>query len=101
MKRRICQCCRKFYPREILSRTKKLHDDFEIKRSYFSAFSPLEGTPLENHETPHPKRAPRLYQADFLLNSYGFSLDELVFDEKGNIETEIDPKYSFALNNMD
>ena len=86
---------------EILSRTKKLYDDFQIKRSYFSAFSPLEGTPLEKHEPPHPKRAPRLYQADFLLNSYGFSLDELVFNENGNIETEIDPKYSFARNNMD
>ncbi|MCZ3365712.1 MULTISPECIES: putative DNA modification/repair radical SAM protein [Methanobacterium] len=86
---------------EILSMTKKLYDKLELKRSYFSAFSPLEDTPLENHEIPHPKRTSRLYQADFLLNSYGFNLDELVFDENGNIDTQIDPKYSFALNNMD
>ena len=46
-------------------------------------------------------RTARLYQADFLLNSYKFRLDELIFDENGNIETEIDPKYSFAMNNMD
>ncbi len=86
---------------EILNRTKQLCDDFQIKRSYFSAFNPLKDTPLENHEIPHHKRTSRLYQADFLLNSYGFSFDELVFDENGNIDPQIDPKYSFALNNMD
>lgn len=86
---------------EILKRTYELHDKFEIKRSYFSAFNPIENTPLQDHEMPHPKRTIRLYQADFLLNSYRFSFDELIFDEKGNIETEIDPKYSFAINNKD
>lgn len=86
---------------EILKRTKWLSDKFKIKRSYFSEFNPLKNTPLENHESPHPMRTARLYQADFLLNSYGFSFDELVFDDEGKIETEIDPKYSFAMNNMD
>ncbi len=86
---------------DILKRTQLLYDKYEIKRSYFSAFNPLKDTPLENSIAPHPKRTSRLYQADFLLNSYGFSLDELVFDDAGNIETEIDPKYSFAMNNMD
>ena len=86
---------------DILKRTKWLFDKFEVRRSYFSAFSPLENTPLENHESPHPKRTSRLYQADFLLNSYGFKFDELIFDENGNMDTQIDPKYSFAINNMD
>ena len=86
---------------EFLKRTKWLHDKFEIRRSYFSAFNPLKDTPLENRDEPHPMRTARLYQADFLLNSYKFRLDELIFDENGNIETEIDPKYSFAMNNMD
>ena len=86
---------------EFLKRTKWLHDKLKIRRSYFSAFNPLKDTPLENHAEPHPLRTVRLYQADFLLNSYKFNLDELVFDENGNIETEIDPKYSFAMNNMD
>lgn len=86
---------------DILKRTNWLLDKFKIKRSYFSAFTPLENTPLENHEAPHPKRTSRLYQADFLLSYYGFSFDELVFDENGHIETEVDPKYSFAINNMD
>jgi len=86
---------------EILKRTKWLKDKYEIRRSYFSAFNPLKDTPLEHRAEPRPMRTVRLYQADFLLNSYEFSLDELVFDEDGNIETEIDPKYSFAMNNRD
>lgn len=86
---------------EVLKRSKWLQEKYEIKRSYFSAFNSLQDTPLEYHEEPHPMRTARLYQADFLLNSYRFSLDELVFDENGNIDTEIDPKYSFAINNMD
>ncbi|MEN4018272.1 MAG: radical SAM protein [Methanobacterium sp.] len=86
---------------EILKRTKWLKDKYEIRRSYFSAFNPLKDTPLEHRLEPHPMRTVRLYQADFLLNSYKFSLDELVFDENGNIETGIDPKYSFAMNNRD
>ncbi|MGB9936343.1 MAG: radical SAM protein [Methanobacterium sp.] len=86
---------------EILKRTKWLYDKYDVRRSYFSAFNPLKDTPLEYREEPHPLRTGRLYQADYLLNSYGFSLDELIFDEEGNIDTQIDPKYSFALNNRD
>ena len=86
---------------EFLKRTKWLHDKFEIRRSYYSAFNPLKDTPLEKRDEPQPMRTARLYQADFLLNWYKFSLDELVFDENGNIETDVDPKYSFAMNNMD
>lgn len=86
---------------DILKRTTQLSDKFNIKRSYFSPFNPLKDTPLENHDSPHPKRTSRLYQADFLLNSYNFSIDELIFDENGNIETETDPKYSYAMNNRD
>ncbi|MGZ7068132.1 MAG: radical SAM protein [Methanobacterium sp.] len=86
---------------EFLKRTKWLHDKFEIRRSYYSAFNLLQDTPLENRAEPHPMRTARLYQADYLLNSYKFSMDELVFDEIGNMETEMDPKYSFAMNNMD
>ncbi len=86
---------------EVLSRSKMLHDKYEIKRSYYSLFNPLKDTPLEYRDEPHPLRSGRLYQADFLLNSYKFNLDELVFDNNGNIETDMDPKYSFALNNRD
>ena len=85
--------------KEILSRVQWLYNNFGMKRSYFSAFQPLEETPLENHPKPHPKRSPRLYQADSLLNYYGFELDEIFFNEDGNLEVDDDPKYIMALNN--
>ncbi|MBM4241413.1 MAG: putative DNA modification/repair radical SAM protein [Euryarchaeota archaeon] len=86
---------------EILNRANWLSDKFDIKRNYFSAFTPIEDTPLENHGSPHPKRVSRLYQAEFLIKSYGFDFEELIFDENGNMATEMDPKYSIALFNRD
>jgi putative DNA modification/repair radical SAM protein len=85
---------------EFLKRSKWLNDKVKIRRSYYSAFNPLQDTPFEDHVEPHPMRTARLYQADFLLNSYKFDIKELVFDENGYIETDIDPKYSFAMNNL-
>lgn len=73
----------------------------DIKRSYFSTFEPMKHTSLEFREGPSPKRSPRLYQADFLLNSYGFSLDELVFNEEDNLKLDVDPKYYSALSHKE
>ncbi len=86
---------------QILNRVNWLYEKMDIKRSYFSPFEPMKHTPLESHEEPHPKRSPRLYQADYLLNSYGFSLDELVFDEDNNLKLDIDPKYYSALSHKE
>jgi len=81
---------------DILNRAKWLYNKLDVKRSYFSAFQPLEETPLENQSGPHPQRAGRLYQADALLNSYNFKLDELVFQEDGLLDVEQDPKITAA-----
>jgi predicted DNA-binding helix-hairpin-helix protein len=70
-----------------------------MKRSYYSPFQPLKETPLENLDKPEPMRAPRLYQADYLINYYGFNLNELIFDGEGNLSVDEDPKYLMALNN--
>lgn len=83
---------------DILERVNWLYKKLKIKRSYFSSFSPIKDTPLENHEKPHPKRSSRLYQADYLLDSYKFGLDELVFDENGNMNPDMDPKYCSAIS---
>lgn len=84
---------------EILQRANWLYEKMDLKRCYFSPFESVKDTPLESHEEPHPKRSPRLYQADYLLNSYGFHLDELVFDDEGNLNLEKDPKYTSAMAN--
>jgi putative DNA modification/repair radical SAM protein len=84
---------------EILNRVDWLYKKMDIKRSYFSPFNSMKDTPLENREEPNPKRTSRLYQADFLVKSYGFDLEELVFEENGNMNLEMDPKYCSALSN--
>jgi len=82
--------------REIISLSDYLYKRFKISRVYYSGFVPVKDTPLETKPQCLPLRETRLYQADFLLRHYGFKLEELVFDEKGNLIKEIDPKLSWA-----
>lgn len=84
---------------EILGTVAGLYRNYKVKRSYFSAFQPLLGTPLE-HLAPAPvKRENRLYQADFLLRQYRFKVEELFFDTEGNLDLNLDPKLMFAVKN--
>ena len=83
--------------REILSTSARLYGDLRLARVYYSAFRPVEDTPLENHEPTPPIRERRLYQSDFLLRQYGFTYDDLIFDEQGNLPVESDPKTAWAL----
>jgi predicted DNA-binding helix-hairpin-helix protein len=39
----------------------------------------------------------RLYQADHLMRGYGFGVEELAFDETGNLPLTLDPKVAWAL----
>jgi putative DNA modification/repair radical SAM protein len=87
--------------REILSLSHKLYKDYALRRVYYSAFTPVEDTPLENLRPCSPLREFRLYQADFLLRKYNFTANELIFNEKGNLYLDRDPKLVWALNNMD
>ena len=86
--------------REILSLSHNLYKDYKLRRVYYSAFIPIEETPLENLRPCPPLREFRLYQADFLLRKYNFTANELVFDEKGDLYLDKDPKLAWALANM-
>ncbi len=86
---------------DILKRTEWLHKHLNINLSYLSTFQPLKDTPLENHSKPATNRTPRLYQAQFLLNSYGFSSDELVMDDDGFLFLDDDPKLLWANLNQE
>ncbi len=86
---------------EILKTTNWLYSNYDLWRVYFSAFQPISGTPLEEHPPTKLLREHRLYQADFLIRFYGFSLNEFVFDSEGNLPLEQDPKMSWALNSPD
>ena len=87
--------------REILSLSHSLYKDDNLRRVYYSAFAPVENTPLENLRPCPPLREFRLYQADFLLRKYNFTPQELIFDGRGNLYMDRDPKLVWALNNMD
>lgn len=87
--------------KEILSLTDRLYRRFSLDRVYYSGFIPIKDTPLEAKPACPAIREVRLYQADFLLRSYGFKLEELVFDGRGNLYQEYDPKLAWAKKHAD
>jgi predicted DNA-binding helix-hairpin-helix protein len=85
---------------ELLSTTDYLYKQLHLKRAYFSPFSPVEDTPLENLPPTPVIREHRLYQSSYLLRDYGFDLEELPFDSEGNLPKNIDPKLAWASNHL-
>lgn len=85
---------------ELLTTTEYLHRQVGIARAYFSSFSPVTDTPLENQPPSSPLREHRLYQSSFLLRDYGFTVKELPFDPGGNLPLESDPKLAWARRHL-
>lgn len=81
---------------ELLNVTHHLTRTAGLKRAYFSAFSPVGETPLENRPAEDPWREHRLYQASFLFRDYGFDLEEMPFDARGRLPLDTDPKRAWA-----
>lgn len=84
--------------REIVAATARLYKELDLARVYFSAFQPVPDTPLDGHAPTPLIREHRLYQTDFLFRRYGFTLDDLIFDARGNLPTQSDPKTLWAVN---
>jgi len=83
----------------ILTRSAGLYAGYDLKRVYYSAFSPIPDAssrlPLA---APPLLREHRLYQADWLLRFYGFAVDEIVTGgEGGFLDLTLDPKLAWAL----
>lgn len=85
---------------DILKTSSSLYNQAGLRRVYFSAFQPVSGTPLEGLKAAPVLREHRLYQCDFLMRQYGFSLNDIYFSKEGNLPLDLDPKMSFALNNL-
>ena len=84
--------------RSIMQMSTNLYGSYGLRRVYYSAFSPIPDASAALPPTPAPLlREHRLYQADWLLRFYGFSVDELATDAAGNMSLEIDPKLAWAL----
>jgi predicted DNA-binding helix-hairpin-helix protein len=85
---------------ELLTTTEFLHRNAGLARAYFSSFAPVTDTPLENHPPSSPLREHRLYQSSFLLRDYGFTVEELPFQNSGNLPLESDPKLAWAQRHL-
>ena len=82
--------------REVMAAADRSYRDLKMARVYYSAMQPLPGTPLADKAPVPFEREHRLYQVDFLLRSYGFSLDEIPFDATGALPLHTDPKTLWA-----
>ena len=87
--------------KEILASTWWLYRNVDLRRAYYSAFSPVPDTPLEGLPATSELREHRLYQADWLLRFYGFDFEELPFGRVGSLPEELDPKHAWALRHID
>ncbi len=81
---------------EILMTSAYLYRDLKLARTYFSGFAPVSDTPLEHNPPIQLHREHRLYQASFLLRDYGFDVEELPFQQDGNLPLHEDPKIAWA-----
>jgi putative DNA modification/repair radical SAM protein len=85
---------------EILRTASNLYIRYGLRRVYYSGFSPF---PHADSRLP-VNRAPlvrehRLYQADWLMRFYGFSLDDVT--ELPNLPLDMDPKLAWALRHRE
>jgi predicted DNA-binding helix-hairpin-helix protein len=95
----------------ILQTTATLYSAYQLRRVYYSAFSPIPDAsvslPLRQ---PPLMREHRLYQADWLIRFYGFAHDEIVPDSTaasssagasvatgGMLALDMDPKLAWAI----
>ncbi len=81
---------------ELLNASQRLYREVGLQRAYYSAFHPVRDTPFAGLQPTAPAREFRLYQSDFLLRDYGFGVEELAFDDNGNLPLETDPKLAWA-----
>jgi predicted DNA-binding helix-hairpin-helix protein len=83
--------------RTLIDTVGRLQSGGGIHHAHFSAFRPIEDTPMSAVPAAPALREHRLYQADYLLKDYGFTADEVVYQPSGNLPLTMDPKTAWAL----
>jgi predicted DNA-binding helix-hairpin-helix protein len=83
--------------RTIVERVSELYAGGGVHHVHFSAFRPIRDTPLETRDAVPALREHRLYQADYLLRYYGFTVGDVVYQADGNLPLDHDPKVAWAL----
>ncbi len=87
----------------ILTTSENLYRAFKMKRVYYSAYIPVVDSPIlpDRQTAPPLAREHRIYQADWLLRFYGFTVSELFNEENANLDPDLDPKVTWALRNLE
>ena len=88
---------------QIMSVAEGLYRNFDLKRVFYSAFVNV------NHNSALPVlpggppllREHRLYQADWLLRYYHFTVNELLSEDRPNFNIYLDPKCDWALRHLE
>ncbi|MBN2052715.1 helix-hairpin-helix domain-containing protein [Candidatus Woesearchaeota archaeon] len=81
---------------EVLKMAKWEYENMNLRRIYYSAFSPVKNTPLENNKAEAKSRSNRLYNTDWLFRIYKYDfklIREILID--GMLPSK-DPKIAIA-----
>lgn len=90
--------------RQIIGRASALYDAYQLRRVYYSAFSPIpDASAVLPLKRPPLMREHRLYQSDWLVRFYGFGVQEVqqATDNTGMLPLDMDPKLAWALKYRD
>lgn len=86
----------------ILTLADSLYTKERLRRVYYSAFSPIpDASPGLPPVAAPLVREHRLYQADWLMRFYGFSVSDIAPPEARSLDLGIDPKLAWALRNRE
>jgi putative DNA modification/repair radical SAM protein len=84
---------------DVLRSSANAYEHYKLKRVYYSAFSPIpDASKVLPIKAPPLVREHRLYQADWLLRHYEFSIDDIAdASAEGMLDLGVDPKLAWAL----
>lgn len=89
---------------QIIGRANSLYQRYQLRRVYYSAFSPIpDASAVLPLKRPPLMREHRLYQSDWLVRFYGFAPHEVqqATDGAGMLPLDIDPKLAWALSHRE
>jgi putative DNA modification/repair radical SAM protein len=85
---------------DIMGRASQLYQGFQLRRVYYSAFSPIpDASAVLPLKRPPLIREHRLYQSDWMMRFYGYGAEEVqqATGDDGMLPLDIDPKLAWAL----
>lgn len=84
--------------RHILRLADSLYKTQQLRRVYYSGYIPIATDQrVPAISAPPLVRENRIYQADWLLRFYGFSVNEILSESQPDLDLEVDPKLAYAL----